>query len=1113
MKAWTTHRWTPRSIAWLGGLFIAATFVLAAFDIVRSYRAAVADTGRELDAQARVIAEQTARGVQAVDVVLRHLAEQLQSGRLLEADDDQLHAYLKEQAAGLVQIDGLVVFRPDGTVRAVSVLPSTQLLPLNVSKEDAFRRLQGGETGLVIADARISPGNGNWVFPMGRRLVTPDGRFAGAVGAPGRIAYFQDFYRDAYPEQGTRVALVRRDGALLARHPPANQALGKRFALVDQLIAASAPAPTRNKSPLDGVERFGALRLVPDYPLAVIVTRDVDVALAPWRAQAIGTVLRTLGLGAFAAFLLGLAMRQLARIQSARESLEASQERYRLAAAGSDDGMWDWDFTTRMAFESSRARELQGLPPEPQLQPLDALVASLNLHPDDAPRRESGIRAHLDGLTPAYECEYRVRHADGGYRWVRVRALCTRDAAGTPLRMAGSVSDIDARKRAEVARQESEERFAVAVTGSDDGIWDWNYATGQAFGSLRAREIVGMPLGRETQSIDSWFDEMAQQLHPDDLPQRNAAITAHLAGDTPAYEGEFRVRTADGGYRWIRARGMCVRDADGRPLRMAGSVSDIDARKRAEEALQQSKEALRSSEERYQLAVDGSNEGLWDWDLASDMLFLSPRAQRLTYQVLGDPLRPRKEWIARTTYHPDDRVMVRRAIAEHLRGATPHFAVEYRVQHHSGEWHWYRQRGVALRDAAGRPYRMAGSMEDISARKNAESQRDRLEQQLRQAQKLEAIGTLAGGIAHDFNNILSAILGYGELAQKDAPAGSALRRHVDAALAAGLRAKSLVERILAFSRSGMGDRVPVPVQAVVTEELDAVAASLPPGVRLTRTLAADDAGVLGDPTQIHQVVMNLCANAVQAMKAEGELGVSVDVVTLDAPLTVATSSLPPGLYVRLAVRDTGHGIPAVLLERIFDPFFTTKEVGVGTGLGLSLVHGIVTDLGGGIAVDSRPGTGSCFTAYLPWQRYVAVRPAAAEPAVAAGQGQVILLVDDEEALVRLGEELLARLGYEPVGFSSSSAALAAFRADPQRFDALLSDEAMPGMTGSELVAEVRRIRPALPVVLMSGFVSPALAARAQENGVSEVLCKPLASHDIARSLAAALSDGLHRKTG
>jgi len=779
----------------------------------------------------------------------------------------------------------------------------------------------------------------------------------------------------------------------------------------------------------------------------------------------------------------------------AEDSLRQSQERYALAVAGSDDGVWDWDFTAGQAFESARARELQGLPPGPELQPLNSLVESLRVHPEDAPRRAEGIRAHLAGETPAYECEYRVRHDDGQVRWIRVRALCIRDASGQPVRMAGSVSDIDARKRAEGALRESEERFALAVAGSNDGILDWDIANDRMYVSERAMRIVGLPPDTQVRTRGDWSDLLMPRLHLGDAERLMDELRQHPDQHPQAHEGEYRVRHDDGQYRWVRFRGMSVRDAAGRPIRWAGSLSDIDAEKRTEEA-------LRRSEERYQLAVAGSNEGLWDWDLASDSLFLSKRAQELLWLEPGEPQRPRREWIALSNYHPEDRPAVRAALAAHLRGATRHFKVEYRLMHHSGEYRWYRQRGVAVRDTSGRPTRMAGSMEDITDRKNSEIERERLEGQLRQAQKLEAIGTLAGGIAHDFNNILAAILGYGEMAQKETVDGTPLRRHIDAAMSAGMRAKSLVERILAFSRSGMGERVPVHVQSVVVEALDAVAASLPPGIRLERALSAGDAAVLGDPTQVHQVVMNLCANAVQAMKSNGTLTVTLDKTELEAP-HCATCMLDGGTYVRLSVRDTGMGIAPQLLERIFDPFFTTKEVGVGTGLGLSLVHGIVTDLGGGIDVDSRPGEGATFTVYIPWQSCVAA-PEAVEEAVPNGGGETVLLVDDEESLVRLGEEMVAGLGYEPVGFTSSVEALATFRASPGRFDAVLSDEAMPEMTGSELARAIRAIRSDIPIVLMSGYVTPALTQRAREQGVAEVLAKPLVARDIARCLAKTL---------
>jgi PAS domain S-box-containing protein len=397
-----------------------------------------------------------------------------------------------------------------------------------------------------------------------------------------------------------------------------------------------------------------------------------------------------------------------------------------------------------------------------------------------------------------------------------------------------------------------------------------------------------------------------------------------------------------------------------------------------------------------------------------------------------------------------------------------------------------------------------GQIDSILETNNDITERRRLEASLLQAQKLEAMGTLAGGVAHDFNNILGAVLGYGELAQGAVPPESAVRRYVDSMMSAGQRAKSLVERILAFSRSGVGPRVPVHVQSVVVETLEMLSVALPDNIRLEQSLSADDAAVSGDATQIHQVVLNLCTNAAQAMKSGGRLIVQLDVVSFDEPHTVITGALPPGRYVRLCVQDTGGGIEPHLRDRIFDPFFTTKGVGVGTGLGLSLVHGIVTDLGGGVDMTSEVDQGTTFRIYLPQQGRV--DPVSNEDeSIPQGNGAAVMIVDDEEMLVRLGEEMVANLGYEATGFTSAVEALEEFRADPKRFAAVLSDETMPGMTGSQLTEKLMAIRPDIPVILMSGHAGPALAARARTAGARDVLAKPLAARDIARALASVLS--------
>ncbi|MDB6042609.1 MAG: sensor hybrid histidine kinase [Gammaproteobacteria bacterium] len=519
--------------------------------------------------------------------------------------------------------------------------------------------------------------------------------------------------------------------------------------------------------------------------------------------------------------------------------------------------------------------------------------------------------------------------------------------------------------------------------------------------------------------------------------------------------------------------------------------------------------ALRESEERYALAMEGANEGHWDWDVATDRLFLSPKMKILTGITQDSAITTRTAWMAAIVIHPDDVPRREAAVREHFEGHTPRYECEYRVRQPGGTWGWLLARGRFLRDSTGKPYRFVGSAIEITAQKQAQIDKDHLEAQLRQSQKMEAIGTLAGGIAHDFNNILGAILGYGELAHQQSAPGSTLRRYLDNVMHAAERAKALVDRILGFSRSGLGERVPMNVQSVIEETLELLAASLPPGIRLERTLEAGNAAVIGDATHLHQVMMNLGTNALHAMAHGGVLSVVLECVELSEGKTFSRGSVTPGSYVRLAVIDTGTGIPPAVLERMFDPFFTTKGVGAGTGLGLSLVHGIVTELGGAIDVTTQPGEGTTFEIWLPVAGETGRPFVAAARELPRGGGETVMIVDDESSLVALAEETLAELGYEPVGFESSSAALQALRAEPERFDLILTDEAMPDLIGTELASDIRRIRPDVPIILMSGHGGPQLAKRAAAIGVNEVLRKPLQRRDLAEALARVLTAPVH----
>jgi len=344
------------------------------------------------------------------------------------------------------------------------------------------------------------------------------------------------------------------------------------------------------------------------------------------------------------------------------------------------------------------------------------------------------------------------------------------------------------------------------------------------------------------------------------------------------------------------------------------------------------------------------------------------------------------------------------------------------------------------------------------------------------------------------------------MAQQLAATGTPLRRHIDRVLQAGGRAKALVRRVLDFSRSGVVEQVPVNIQMVVEEALALQSPGLPPGVRMDMTLAADSIAVSSDATQLHQVVMNLCTNAIQAIGDQGTLHVDLRLMQVEETMHLLHGELAPGAYARLCISDTGPGIEAEVLSRIFEPFFTTKKAGEGTGLGLSVVHGIVVHLGGAIDVSSTVGVGTQVSVWLPMAIESAAILAEDGSEWPRGAGQVVMIVDDERPLVEFGEELLAELGYSPLAFESGQAALTAFLDDPSNIDALLTDESMPGMTGSELARAVLAQRPDLPVMMMSGHVVVGLEQRALKAGICKLLHKPLTARELAQCLAQCLAD-------
>jgi PAS domain S-box-containing protein len=507
--------------------------------------------------------------------------------------------------------------------------------------------------------------------------------------------------------------------------------------------------------------------------------------------------------------------------------------------------------------------------------------------------------------------------------------------------------------------------------------------------------------------------------------------------------------------------------------------------------------ALGRSWQRYQAMIEHSADALiLSRPTTGGILYASPAMER----VLGFTLEDLRGREVMDFIHPEFREQAMKLRSELLHQPGKVSVDECKVLHKDGSWRWIElTRKNLLHEPSVRA--VVFNFRDMTERKQAEAERQRLEQRLRQAEKMEAVGRLAGGIAHDFNNILGGILGYAEMLAEKAPAGSPLKRYAENVLSGATRASGLVEQILSYSRSQRGKRAPVDLGRVVSETLELVRGSLPAGIRLESEISSQ-IHVVGDATQLHQITMNLCTNACHAMAAGGTLRVRLETARIPADRQLAHTVLHAGDYACLTVEDTGSGMDEATLARIFEPFFTTKEVGKGTGLGLALVYGIVTDSAGAIDVSSTPGRGSRFTIYLPQvEPPAAVEDAAAGP-MERGRGERVLVVDDEEALVAVTSEMLKHIGYEPVGCSDGAAALAAF--DAGNIDAVIADEVMPGLSGTQLATALRRRRADLPIVLVSGYTGPMLSERALGAGVTEILKKPVKSREIASALARVL---------
>ncbi len=703
--------------------------------------------------------------------------------------------------------------------------------------------------------------------------------------------------------------------------------------------------------------------------------------------------------------------------------------------------------------------------------------------------------------------------ADGTTRTIFGNATPLKGPDGGINGAVGVLIDITRRKEAEEAlriserreRERAEELATMLEAVPTPVIIVHDPEATHMTGNRAADELLRQPHGAEvslsapSEVRPAHFRAMKDgcELMLDELPAQRAARGEHVR------DFEFSLVFDDGAARHLVAYGTPLWDDKGQPRGAVHTLVDVTERKAMETALQKARddleqrviertEQLAHSEKEFRQLAEAMPQIVWitradGWNIYFNQQWVDYTGLTLEESYGHGWNKP---------FHPDDQKRAWDAWQDAVTNNGT-YSLECRLRKADGTYRWWLIRGVPVIDEKGEITKWFGTCTDIDEIKRTETQ-------LRQAQKMEALGTMSGGIAHDFNNILAAIIGFSELLEGHISKESRDARHLHRIMEAGIRGRELVRQMLAFARKVEQEKRPLPVSSIVKESVKLLRATTPSTINI-RVNASNEALILGDPTQIQQVLMNLCTNAIHAMQ---EKGGSLDIELSDHSVSPSNGDPPgidPGQYVMLSVRDTGTGIPADIMDKIFDPFFTTKRLGEGTGLGLSVVHGIVKQHEGSITVQSEPGRGSAFTVYFPKVAGGLETGDASDDELLTGSER-ILFVDDEEALVEMAEDILAELGYEVTSRMSGREALALLKMDPSRFDIVITDQTMPEMTGVELAKEVLAIRVNMPIIMCTGFSYVVDADKAKAAGVKAFAMKPLTKREIATTIRKVLDE-------
>jgi PAS domain S-box-containing protein len=655
-------------------------------------------------------------------------------------------------------------------------------------------------------------------------------------------------------------------------------------------------------------------------------------------------------------------------------------------------------------------------------------------------------------------------------------------------------------QKAELALRESDERYRLAMEATNDGIWDWNIKTNKV---LRSPRFFSM-LGYRASDFNGSFEEWQALLHPDDRAATLSCLRDYLTGRTATYESEFRMLHKSGRSVWVLSRGKVVaRDENGNPLRMVGIHSDLTERKRAEED-------LRLTLKKLDAALESMSDAVFISD--ADGRFVNFNEAFATFHKFRD----KHECLKTLADYPnildvfmpdgEPAPLGMWAVARALRGERGANAEHILRRKDTGET-WYASYSFApIRDKDGA---IVGSVvvgRDITEHKLAEQEREALQAQLHQAQKMESVGRLAGGVAHDFNNMLNVIIGRAEIAMlRDIPTD--VRDDLQEILKAGQRSAALTRQLLAFARK----QIAVPKVLALNETISGM-------LKMLQRLIGEDISLAWmpdpklwnikmDPSQIDQILANLLVNARDAISGVGSITIMTENVTVDDGKSEEIPDFVPGDYVLLTVSDTGAGMSREVSEKIFEPFFTTKEHGKGTGLGLSTVYGIIKQNDGFVCAASQPGMGAAFKIYLPrFQTEAAPESSERVSGKRLNGVETVLLVEDDEAILNLSRVILERVGYTVFAADTPATALQLAEKHSEEISLLITDVVMPGMNGRELVERVRTLKPGLKCLFISGYTADVIAHRGVLDDGVNFIQKPFRIDDFAAKVRQVLDD-------